>query len=449
MENTLILAQSAVGEPKMTFSMVGLLVLVLIIGGIGWLLLRAGANHKSPFWVFLLQMVPIIFFLFLLVLAVSHRVVEDQKETAEREKARVEQVAREKTLGISNEGVSKVVPLDEAWEDFNRSRIHLEDGKDEPAAKPADDAEAPDHDATAEGKLPKWLMQPPEQVLGTYLWMVTSNRFRSVDECRDDLQKRFEQSVDKESAAQLARFVLYHFFDLKAVGILDLEETTPGQSDEGRLAESIPTDKKQRSPIQLTAATEPEESEQPAAAEVPPPDWVVHPPKRIGNTYRRVVVSDPFSTTDECYRDLEPKLRQAVYEQIASQHPAVTDERNYVNRMHGMYLPLDYILREICHGEYVESIDATFGEMKKVHLLMEFDQSIMQHLNRLWKNYQRQERLQGVVRFAGAGLLVLGLAYGMLKFDTFTRGYYTRRLLLGSGVAIIGVLVLLFFLNFA
>jgi hypothetical protein len=46
---------------------------------------------------------------------------------------------------------------------------------------------------------------------------------------------------------------------------------------------------------------------------------------------------------------------------------------------------------------------------------------------------------------AGAGSILglLGLIYGLLKVDTWTRGYYTKRLFLGVPAAIIGLLALL------
>jgi hypothetical protein len=49
----------------------------------------------------------------------------------------------------------------------------------------------------------------------------------------------------------------------------------------------------------------------------------------------------------------------------------------------------------------------------------------------------------------GATLVVggLALAYGLLKVDTWTRGYYSKRLFVGVPAAIIGVVWLLWFLG--
>ena len=44
---------------------------------------------------------------------------------------------------------------------------------------------------------------------------------------------------------------------------------------------------------------------------------------------------------------------------------------------------------------------------------------------------------------AGGVLGLLGLCYGLLKVDTWTKGYYTKRLFLGVPAAIIGLGTLL------
>ena len=46
---------------------------------------------------------------------------------------------------------------------------------------------------------------------------------------------------------------------------------------------------------------------------------------------------------------------------------------------------------------------------------------------------------------AGSVLGLIGLVFGLLKVDTWTKGYYTKRLFLGVPAAIIGLLALLGF----
>lgn len=174
------------------------------------------------------------------------------------------------------------------------------------------------------------------------------------------------------------------------------------------------------------------------------PDWVVHPPKRVGNTYRRVVKSGQFRTVDECHDELEDKLRLAVFHRMAAEvtdgpiNPDLTR-----STFEALGIGMDYIYTEICTDEYVENLEASFGPMVQVHLKLEFDPSIEQHLRNVWRQYQAGQRLGTVAFLASLGLLLLGSTYGLLKLDTWTRGYYSKRLLLGVPAVIIGLFLLL------
>ena len=57
---------------------------------------------------------------------------------------------------------------------------------------------------------------------------------------------------------------------------------------------------------------------------------------------------------------------------------------------------------------------------------------------------RRSERFAVVGAGAGSVLGLVGLALGLLKVDTWTKGYYSKRLFLGVPAAIIGGLALLF-----
>jgi len=174
------------------------------------------------------------------------------------------------------------------------------------------------------------------------------------------------------------------------------------------------------------------------------PDWVVHPPKRVGNTYRRVVVSGPFRTVDECHQELEKKLRQAVYQRMAAEGEGDPVYRGFTPAAYeDLGIGIDYIYREICRDEYVENLEASFGPMKQVYLLLEFDPPIEQHLRDVWRQYQVRERLGIIAFLSSVVLLLLGLVYGLLKLDMWTRGYYSKRLFLGVPAVILGLVLLL------
>ena len=175
------------------------------------------------------------------------------------------------------------------------------------------------------------------------------------------------------------------------------------------------------------------------------PAWVDKPPKRVGEVYRAVVASDPFSTADECFEQLEKRFPTEVQKRLAKL--VSTAERSLVGSMslESMGVSLDYIMREICREQYTEVLESSVGAMRRVYVLMEFTPAIESHLIESWQNGRRRGRLVSVAQVAGCVLASLALLYGTLQFDTWTRGYYTRRLLWGVPAAIIAVAAVFFF----
>ena len=78
--------------------------------------------------------------------------------------------------------------------------------------------------------------------------------------------------------------------------------------------------------------------------------------------------------------------------------------------------------------------------MQKLYTLIEFTPSVDNELRQRWDASQRQERFAFVGLGASGVLGLLGLAWGLLKVDTWTKGYYTKRLFIGVPLAVIGTL---------
>jgi len=167
------------------------------------------------------------------------------------------------------------------------------------------------------------------------------------------------------------------------------------------------------------------------------PDWVDVPPKRVGNLYRVAISAGPYKTIPECHRALESELRQVFrhrLEQLNLGHSQPSLET--------LGLGLDFVLREICRMEWTETTEPSFGKMKTVHVLMEFDNAVDDQIRIAYRNYHRSFRIAQVGGIAGLVVGTLALIYGLLQLDTWTRGYYTKRLFLAVPAVII-VLVLL------
>jgi hypothetical protein len=86
----------------------------------------------------------------------------------------------------------------------------------------------------------------------------------------------------------------------------------------------------------------------------------------------------------------------------------------------------------------LEKVDRSFGEMLKLYTEIEFTPGVDNELRQHWQISQRRERFAFVGLGASSVLGLLGLAWGLLKVDTWTKGYYTKRLFIGVPLAVIG-----------
>jgi hypothetical protein len=195
----------------------------------------------------------------------------------------------------------------------------------------------------------------------------------------------------------------------------------------------------------------PEQKENPSR-----PEWVVNPPPRVGEVRREVIATEEWPAEDIA-RARDVGLMLKTYEYVQRLYgapredyrvdPMVIHERAWGDhRLHGLQqagITLDFIEREIAKEEYIETVQRSVGPMMKAYTLLEFTPGVDRELRQHWDAYQRQERFAVVGVGAGAVLGLLGFCYGLLKVDTWTKGYYTKRLFLGVPAAIIGLGTLL------
>lgn len=176
-----------------------------------------------------------------------------------------------------------------------------------------------------------------------------------------------------------------------------------------------------------------------------PPEWVKTPPKRVGNVIRQTVVSDPFVTVDECRAQLETQLLpEAVCRRIEELVAPQVGHEVAVHDLLPLGIGIDYVLRDICTNEFTTAVDSSVGEMQKIYVLLEFDNSVDRQLREAWLRHERSSRMISLAQIGALALGGLAMAYGLLRVDTWTRGYYSRELLLGATAVIIAAGVLLF-----
>jgi hypothetical protein len=197
---------------------------------------------------------------------------------------------------------------------------------------------------------------------------------------------------------------------------------------------------------------EPGSPEKPAD---PRPLWLKQAPKRVGNVRRDVIETDEYATREECEWAADRLLQLKTYEHLQRlvgkpldadhlhnlRNEALSVEGHtpwFLHELEKAGITIDFIHHDIARNEYREEVDRSFGKMQKLYTEIEFTPAVENELRQRWQASQRQERFALVGLGAGSVLGLLGVAWGLLKVDTWTKGYYTKRLFIGVPLAVIG-----------
>jgi hypothetical protein len=108
-----------------------------------------------------------------------------------------------------------------------------------------------------------------------------------------------------------------------------------------------------------------------------------------------------------------------------------------------MGIDLVYIRREIAKDEYLETVERSVGPMKNLYTRLEFTPDVDRDLRSRWTEYKREARVTEVGLLSCTVLGMIGLVLGLLKADTATKGYYSKRLFLGVPAMIIAAVMFL------
>ena len=191
----------------------------------------------------------------------------------------------------------------------------------------------------------------------------------------------------------------------------------------------------------------------------PRPAWVEEPQKKVGNVLRLSIPAGPYATPEECYQKTDELLKIATDNYVKHYiggvndfsslttaqdgRPNVTITNFRSTALDGMGIDLAYIRREIAKDEYLETVQRSVGPMKNLYTLLEFSPDIDRELRARWDEYRRGTRLAVVGLLSGSVIGVIGLAFGLLRIDTATKGYYSKRLFLGVPAMIIAAVMFL------
>ncbi len=168
------------------------------------------------------------------------------------------------------------------------------------------------------------------------------------------------------------------------------------------------------------------------------PEWVDQELFRSGNVVRRAVSAGPYATLEECEQELLAKIDASVCRQVE----LLTGTRP--SSMRTIEVTQPYVMSECLVEQYAEQSRTQTGfEVWTQHVLLEFTPTVDNYLLDQFHTSQRYDRVSKVAMGGGGVLGMLAVVLGMLRLDTATKGYYTKRLFIGVPVAIIGILGLL------
>ena len=315
---------------------------------------------------------------------------------------------------------------------------------------------------------PDWIDNPPKLAGDSRRVVVSTDPLQSSEECQAQLEKRLRFAVAdrvRELAKQATGKSVVNSPMLADMGISPdfilrelcpegaYVETVSGSDGELKRTHALIDFTPKKDEILLNrwhVATGTPQTRL-VAAEAPPqansyttgerPAWLDQPPKLVGNTRRVVVSTDPYSTVEECHAALRDKLRGVVQARV-DELARAANGGHYTSTpgLDSMGINIEYILSELCpEDDYIETINASFGEMKRAHALVEFNEPQDRLLLDRWRAYARVQSIEVVAVLSAFVVGGLAFVYGLLKVDTWTRGYYTKRLFLGVPAAIIAV----------
>jgi disulfide bond formation protein DsbB len=192
---------------------------------------------------------------------------------------------------------------------------------------------------------------------------------------------------------------------------------------------------------QLAEALDPPDVAVPQPA---PPEWINIPSQRVGNVTRRVVSEGPHQTADVADKRVQQKIGEAVHEYLSELIAEETHADVVVPQLSELGIAPRWIRDNVVAEQYYASTDSSVAsDMQTVYVLLEFDPRDTDVLVESWHAKARKGRVSQVALVASSLLAMLGGSWGLLKLDTATKGYYTKRLFIGVPLAIIGGLALL------
>ena len=174
------------------------------------------------------------------------------------------------------------------------------------------------------------------------------------------------------------------------------------------------------------------------STDAPPPAWVERPPIQptSGNKTIAVIESGPYGEPSECLRveglELAAVARRYVRDSVADS-PSIDQ----------LGMSTSELVQRFVTARHMSKEATSIMDVYTLHSLVEIDDQGGEQLVLLTLQESRTQKLRKITLLAGGVLTLIAGAFGLLKLDEATRGYYTKRLLIGVPVALVSTLWLL------
>jgi hypothetical protein len=204
--------------------------------------------------------------------------------------------------------------------------------------------------------------------------------------------------------------------------------------------------------VESTPSPREDGSRAPTTVDRQRPPWLEDAFRRSGNSFQFVVRTGQYPTREEADREVNRQIVIKTAEVLGDLvgRPLIHDPHAYQQGTSSEWvheIALHHLLRlELTPGavrsavwrdEYVQSNEMEFDKadplpMVEIYTLLEYDPAFQAELQERWRRSEARQRI-GAIGVIAAGVLgLLGITWGVLKFDTMTKGYYTKRLLIGG-----------------
>ena len=194
------------------------------------------------------------------------------------------------------------------------------------------------------------------------------------------------------------------------------------------------------------------------------PKWLHKASGWKKGVYTKVISSDPMATVQECEKQLDTTIEIAFAEYVEEkfnvngQQMAIADMGESAQKSMASKtlrrlnwniggLRSTLIQESFTKDYYSENLGQT---LKQVYYLLEFDKEFQKDVARRFKEYESHARNRAgeenaltLLAMGGGIFLLLGATYGLLRFDTATKGYYTKWIVL-TALFVVFPMILMF-----